>query len=272
MDEAKVVLITGASSGFGKLTAELLAERGFKVFGTSRKPQSSSPTGALVMLKLDVCSDESVAACVRSVLDCAGRIDALVNNAGYQLVGALEETSLEEAKAQFETNFFGVVRMVNAVLPIMRKQREGTIVNVGSLAGLMSSPFSGFYTATKFALEGYSETLRNEVRPFGVRVALVEPGFFKTPITDAMREAAQRLDAYSAHRNSAVAVTRRSQQSGPGPEAVAQTILAILERSNPKLRHRVGLDSKVLPVLKAVLPAPLVEWGTRVNFGLNRKP
>lgn len=269
MVDSKVVLITGASTGFGRVTAEFLAAQGYRVFGTSRKAKQGEKRGGIEMVKLDVCVDASVRECIQTVLDRAGRIDALINNAGYQLVGALEETTMEEAKAQFETNFFGVVRMVNAVLPIMRKQGGGSIINVGSLAGLVSSPFAGFYTASKFALEGYTETLRYEVRPFKIHVALLEPGFFKTPITDAMAEAAQTLDAYRDHRSTAVTITRESQRRGSDPILVAEAVATILRDSSPRLRHRLGADSKWVPRLKSVLPASLVEWGTRVKFGLN---
>src|SRR5690606_35507590 len=159
----KVVLITGASSGLGRATARLLAERGYRVFGTSRRPPADAPTGGVEPLALDVCADASVAACVQTVLARAGRIDALINNAGYELGGALEEATLEEAQRQFETNFFGAVRMIRAVLPAMRRQGGGRIVNVSSLAGLAPVPFLGLYSASKFALEGYSEALRHEV-------------------------------------------------------------------------------------------------------------
>ena len=154
----QTVLITGASSGIGRATAQLLTERGFTVYGTARRPDRATPE-QFRLLALDVRSDDSVRACVDQVLSQTGRLDVLFNNAGYALTGAAEETSLAEAKAQFETNFFGTVRMVNAVLPGMRKAGAGRIVNIGSLAGLTAIPFSAFYCATKFALEAYSEAL-----------------------------------------------------------------------------------------------------------------
>src|SRR3989449_1777981 len=156
---SQTVLVTGASSGIGQAIAQLLTERGFNVYGTSRKP-----TGKLI--PLDVRSDDSVRACI----DRVGPIDVLVNNAGYSLMSAAEETSIDEAKAQLETNFFGAVRMVNAVLPAMRKAGAGKIINIGSLAGITAIPFSAFYTASKFAIDGYSEALWHEVRPFGIHV------------------------------------------------------------------------------------------------------
>src|SRR6266478_5635146 len=166
----KVVLVTGASSGIGAAVAQLFHRRGFMVFGTSRSANPNSHQ-EFPMLRLDVNSDASAEGCVREVLARAGRLDILVNNAGFVLAGAAEETSIEEAKEQFETNFFGVVRMVKAVLPHMREARTGRILAIGSLAGLMAIPYSAFYTSAKFALEGYMEALWFEVKPFGITVS-----------------------------------------------------------------------------------------------------
>jgi len=182
MADQKIVLITGASSGVGQSTARLLSKEGHGVFGTCRNPARAEAIPSVEMLALDVCSDESVVACVKAVAARAGRIDVLVNNAAYELSGAAEEISLAEAKAQFETNFFGVIRMVKAVLPIMRRQKQGQIINIGSLAGVSSIPFMGFYSASKFALEGFTEALRLEVEPFNIHVSLTEAGFLKTPM------------------------------------------------------------------------------------------
>src|SRR5215216_4101677 len=159
MSNQRVILVTGASSGVGQATARLLAQQGHNVFGTSRAITSAEPLANITMVALDVRSDASVADCVSTVSRQGGRIDVLVNNAGYELAGALEEHSMEEAKAQFETNFFGLVRMTKAVLPIMRRQRQGQIVNISSLAGLTPIPFMGMYSASKFAVEGYTDAL-----------------------------------------------------------------------------------------------------------------
>ena len=174
----KVALVTGASSGFGRLTAEHLLRDGYRVFGTSRRELPDTERG-VEMLTLDVRSEESVRECVGRVLQTAGRIDLLVNNAGLLVtVGPDEEVSPEEAQLLFETNFFGVTRMTHAVLPSMRSRRSGRIVNVSSLAGLLAVPGQALYSATKFAVEGYSEALRQELMPYGITVSLVEPGFF----------------------------------------------------------------------------------------------
>ncbi|MGH9455498.1 MAG: SDR family NAD(P)-dependent oxidoreductase, partial [Terriglobia bacterium] len=165
MGEKKVVLVTGVTSGIGAATASLLSDRGFRVFGTARQPaETGAALGAVTLVRLDVREEESVRTCVRTVLDQAGRIDALLNNAGYVLQGSLEETSIDEAKALFETNFFGVLQMNRAVLPIMREQRAGRIVNISSVLGFLPAPYMGIYAASKHAIEGYSESLDHEVR------------------------------------------------------------------------------------------------------------
>src|SRR6266480_6379391 len=218
---SQTVLVTGASSGIGQSTARLLAERGFTVFGTARKPDPKKRE-SFTMLALDVRSDDSVRACVEQVVAQAGRLDVLVNNAGYAMMGAAEETSVEEARAQFETNFFGIVRMVNAVLPGMRAAGRGKIINISSLAGNTAIPYSAFYSASKFAVEGYSESLWYEVRPFGVSVSLVEPGFVNTPIGEASPAAARPVAAYDATRKRMLAAFGRSVHAGIPPEQVAR--------------------------------------------------
>jgi NAD(P)-dependent dehydrogenase (short-subunit alcohol dehydrogenase family) len=195
MSEPRVVLITGASSGIGQATASLLADRGYKVFGTSRQPRSDTSDG-FVMLQLDITSDTSVKACIHAVMQRTGRMDILINNAGYGLSGAIEETSIQEAKSQFETNFFGAVRMVKTVLPVMRQQRSGHIINISSMGGVVGNPFLGFYSASKFALEGYTEALRHEVKRFNIHVSLVEPTYFKTNAANAAIRTAETIDEY----------------------------------------------------------------------------
>jgi NAD(P)-dependent dehydrogenase (short-subunit alcohol dehydrogenase family) len=176
----QVALVTGASSGIGRATAELFAARGFNVFGTSRTPEKLA--GSFKWLSLDVRSDASVESAVQSLLEQAGRIDALVNNADFAQVGAIEESSLTDVQAQFDTNLLGVIRMIKAVLPVMRRQGSGRIINVSSVVSQVAPPYMGVYATSKFALEGLTEALREEVRPFGVDVSLVEPSFVKTSI------------------------------------------------------------------------------------------
>ena len=260
---SQTVLVTGASSGIGQATARLLAERGFKVFGTARKPQASHSSN-ITMVPLDVRSDDSVRSCVERV----GPIDVLVNNAGYSLMGSAEETSLEEAKAQLETNFFGVVRMVKAVLPGMRATGTGKIINIGSLAGITAIPFGSFYTASKFALEGYSEALWHELRPLGINVTLIEPGFVHTPIGEKTQTAAKPLSAYDGVRQRATAALGRRVEHGIAPDAVAKTVLRVVQSRSPSLRYRVGTDAAWFPRLKSVLPWPLFAVGVRRTFAV----
>jgi short-subunit dehydrogenase len=264
---AKMILVTGASSGIGQATARLLARRGLVVFGTARKPETGQSNG-VTMVPLDVRSDESVRACVAQVIAQAGRIDVLVNNAGYSLTGAAEETSVDEAKAQLETNFFGVVRMVNAVLPGMRAAGAGKIINISSLAGSTAIPFSAFYSASKFAVEGYSEALWYEVRPLGIHVSLVEPGFVNTPIGEASPVAARPLDAYADTRARMLKAFGHALQGGIPPEQVAQRVLQIVESADPGLRYRVGAQATWLPRVRSVVPWRVYAAGVRKTFAM----
>jgi short-subunit dehydrogenase len=264
---SQTILVTGASSGIGQSTARLLTERGFTVFGTARKPDSAQRE-PFTMLALDVRSDESVRACIEQVIAKSGRLDVLVNNAGYAIMGAAEETSVEEAKAQFETNFFGIVRMVNAVLPGMRAAGAGKIINISSLAGNTAIPFSAFYSATKFAVEGYSESLWHEVRPFGISVSLVEPGFVNTPIGEASPAAARPVAAYDATRKRMLAKFGQSLAAGIPAQQVARSVLQIVESKEPELRYRVGTRATWLPRLRNIMPWKMYAAGVRKTFAV----
>src|SRR4030095_11328046 len=195
---------------------------------------------AVEIVPLDCRDDDSARACVQAVVDRSGRLDVLINNAGYELAGALEELSHDEARAQFETNFFGVVRMVDAVLPLMRRQKRGHIINVGSLSGLSAVSFLGLYFASKFALEGYTEALRHEVKPFNIHVSLTEAGFLNTPMMHHRQTASTRLTEYDPWRQRALTAIRGYEEKGPGPDAVAETLLQIISSSNPRLRYLIG--------------------------------
>jgi NAD(P)-dependent dehydrogenase (short-subunit alcohol dehydrogenase family) len=268
MPKQQVVLITGASSGVGQSTARLLSQRGYKVFGTSRHPTTVEPMPAVEMLPLDVRSGDSARACVEAVVNGAGSLDVLINNAGYELAGALEELSAEEARAQFETNFFGVVRMVDAALPLMRRQKSGHIINVGSLSGLSAIPFLGIYSASKFALEGYTEALRHEVKPFNICVSLTEAGFLKTPMTNHRELAASRLAEYDPWRQRALDAIRTHEQRGPGPAVVAETLLEIVSSKTPRLRYLIGGQAKTVARLRRFLPPGMYEYGVRRTFSI----
>jgi NAD(P)-dependent dehydrogenase (short-subunit alcohol dehydrogenase family) len=222
------------------------------------------------MLGLDVRADDSVLACVEAVVNRSGRLDVLINNAGYELAGALEELSSEDATAQFETNFFGVVRMVNAVLPLMRQQKRGHIINVSSLTGLTAAPFLGIYSASKFALEGYTEALRQEIKPFNIHVSLTEAGFLRTPMMNHRQVATRRLTDYDPWRQRALNAIRASEDKAPGPDVVANTVLEIISSNSPRLRYLIGHQAKSVARLRRFLPAGMFEQGVRRTFWLDK--
>jgi NAD(P)-dependent dehydrogenase (short-subunit alcohol dehydrogenase family) len=265
----KVALVTGVSSGIGLATATLLSERGFRVFGTMRRPgQTNQPLRDAEVIPLDVRDEESVRSCVRVALERAGRIDALVNNAGYALIGSLEETSMEEAKEVFETNFFGALRMTRAVLPFMRGQSYGRIANVSSVVGFLPAPYQGIYAASKHALTGYSESLDHEVRQFGIRVSVIEPGFTLTSIGQNAQLAQQPLVAYVGERNRVLEAVRENIVNGENPASVASVVLEALTSRSPRLRYPVGREAKFLSRLGRLVPARLLDRGLRKQFGL----
>jgi NAD(P)-dependent dehydrogenase (short-subunit alcohol dehydrogenase family) len=255
MASQPVALVTGASSGIGRATAELLAAHGFSVFGTSRTPIQDRRS--YTWLSLDVRSDDSVQAAIESLLAQAGRIDLLVNNAGYVQFGALEESSVADAQAQLDTNLFGVIRLIKAVLPVMRQQGKGHIINMSSVVGHVAPPYVGLYATSKFALEGLSEALRAEVRPFGVSVSLVEPSFVKTSIVS--QPPTNPITAYAPGRQAAQQALSTSVQNGLEPGAVARVILRAATTTRPRLRYPVGQDGKALLLLKRLLPESAFE-------------
>jgi NAD(P)-dependent dehydrogenase (short-subunit alcohol dehydrogenase family) len=269
----RVVLITGASSGIGQACASHLHRRGYRVYGTSRRAALEpvvDPAG-FFMLRMDVDSDESVETAVRLIVEREGRIDVAVNNAGFAVAGAIEETSTQEAKMQMETNFFGTLRVCRAVLPIMREQGGGYIVNVSSAAGRISVPFQALYSASKFAVEALTEALRMEVEPFGIRVAMVEPGDLQTGLTASRRMAAAATDqsAYAQGRSAALAVAETDETGGPSPDKVAPLLERIINSRSPRLRYTVGaLYERIALGLKRFFPAGVFEWGLMKYYKL----
>lgn len=263
-----VVLITGASSGIGQLCATHLHQRGYRVYGTSRRPVFTAP---YPILEMNVDDDASVQRGVDRIVAETGRLDAVVNNAGYSLVGAVEETSLEEAKAHFETNFFGALRVCRAALPVMRRQRHGHIVNISSLGGEIGLPFQGIYSATKFALEGMTEALRLEVRPFGIHAVLIQPGDCATGLTASRRSTVESLNG-SAYQPQFTATVKRIQQDearGGSPEAVAYLLARIIASKSPRPRYRVGPFIEQLAVYaKPNLPGKMFDWIMRQFYQL----
>jgi len=261
----KTALVTGASAGIGNAIALALLQAGFTVFGTSRTPEKYDLP--FEMVQLDVHDDASVAACLEQVKNRTGRIDVLVNNAGYGLYGAVEETSVAEAKGQFETNFFGVVRVTKGVLPIMREQQAGRVINIGSLAGLLAVPYHAYYSASKFALEGFSEAMRIELEPFNIYTTIVEFGYVNTSFADSTTLPAAPLAAYDEPRNNLVETSKKLLAKGIAPEQVARAVVDVAKADKPPMRKRVG-SSWVLEVFKRILPYDLFKLGLRQNFKL----
>ncbi len=251
-NQQRVAIVTGASSGIGLATARALSKNGFRVFGTSRKPASDKD--GVEMLQCDVVDEASVFNLVREVLSKAGRIDLLVNNAGSGLLGAAEESSAAQVQALFDVNVFGVVRMTNAVLPIMRRQGQGRIINMSSLLGLIPAPFNAFYASTKHAIEGYSETLDHEIRKQGIRVSLVQPGFTRTSFEDSMRNPDSPLPTYDLARQAADRLMRDGLDKGDSPELVASVVVKVANAKSPKLRYSAGKVSTQVSFIRRFVP------------------
>jgi NAD(P)-dependent dehydrogenase (short-subunit alcohol dehydrogenase family) len=269
MSPRPLALVTGASSGIGEAVAIAFVEAGYDVVGTSRNSAGTvSPVG-VTLLDLDVGSDDSVAALVDDVIGRFGRIDVLVNNAGIGAGGAAEESSVEQARRVFDVNFFGLIRMTKAVLPHMRAQGEGRIINVSSVLGFVPVPFGALYAASKHAVEGYSESVDHEVRQHGVRVLLVEPGFTKTSFDANIVPPAVSLAAYADDRRSAEAVLAESMVSGDEPSVVAATIVRAATDAKPKLRYPAGRQAKQLTLLRRIVPTRTFD---RQIHKFNRQP
>jgi NAD(P)-dependent dehydrogenase (short-subunit alcohol dehydrogenase family) len=263
----RVVLITGASSGIGRVTAELLAARGQGVYGGVRAPATTRPLASVELVPLDVRDEASVKACVEEVRNRAGRIDVLINNAGVNLVGAVEETSISQAHALFDTNVIGVLRMIQAVLPGMRRQGAGLIVNISSILGLIPAPFMGVYASTKHALEGLSESLDHEVRAFGIRVVLMEPHYTRTNLDASAAQAEGRIDAYASQRLRTAAVITHNTNTAPDPKLVADEVLRSIEGPY-RMRRPIG-QAVLLSWLRRLLPPRLFEPSLRKAFALD---
>jgi NAD(P)-dependent dehydrogenase (short-subunit alcohol dehydrogenase family) len=267
--KSKIALVTGASSGIGAATAERLARAGFKVYGTSRRAAQEGQR-SFAMLPLDVTSDESVETTVTEVLRLEGRIDLLLNNAGFGVAPAgAEESSLEQARAIFDTNFFGIVRMTRAVVPHMRHQGDGRIINVGSVLGFLPAPYMALYAATKHAIEGYSESLDHELRTRGIRVSVIEPAYTRTQFDANFVQPDSKLDEYREVR---AALSKRLKEVIEGadePGVVADVVLKAALAARPKLRYAAGGLANRLRMLRRFAPASLVDAGVRKDLQLD---
>lgn len=263
-----IALVTGTSSGIGKATAERLAKAGYTVYGTSRRGGQAGQQPYEV-LALDVTSDESVEAAVSEVIRREGRIDLLVNNAGFGVAPAAdEETSLKQAQAIFDTNVFGIIRMTRAVVPHMRKQRSGRIINIGSVLGFLPMPFGALYAATKHAVEGYSQSLDHELRTRGIRVAVVQPAYTKTQFDANLMPPDAPLDEYRQDRAALNEVMKKVMANGDEPSVVADVVLIVANSASPKLRYTAGGMAGQLQFMRRFAPAALMDVGVRRSFGL----
>jgi short-subunit dehydrogenase len=270
MHLSKVVLITGASSGIGQAMAQLLADDGCTVFGTSRVP-SSRPAN-YELLPLDVCQEQSARGCVDTVIQRAGRLDVLINNAGYTLSGAIEETTIAQAEAQFETNFFGAARMIKYSLPGMRRQGQGQIINVGSGMSLVRAPFLGIYAASKCALDGYSEALWHELKPFNIKVSVIQPGFVRTAIDERAQVGAEPLADYQFRRDKSQKTIQAQVRAGDDASLIARCVRRIIQQKRPALYYQIGKNTRALALLRRLSPQPLFGWIIRQYFQLDQLP
>lgn len=263
-----VALVTGASSGIGEATAKQLAKAGYKVYGTNRRGIQAAQS-AITMLALDVTDDASVLAAVNELIRLEGRIDLLVNNAGFGITPAgAEESSLEQAQALFDTNFFGIVRMTRAVVPHMRRQGSGRIINIGSILGVVPMPYIALYAASKHAVEGYSEALDHELRTRGIRVAVIEPAFTKTQFEANSIEPDAPLDEYLTVRASLTKVLSQSMANADDPDVVAKVVVKAASAARPKLRYTAGVAAGRLSLLRTFAPARFLDAGIRKNLQL----
>lgn len=272
---SKAVLVTGCSTGIGRATAEHLAQRGWTVYATARRPETISGLRGCKTLALDVCDEASIRSAVETVERAEGAVGVLVNNAGYGQEGAFEETPMAEVRRQFETNVFGLIRLTQLVLPGMRRQRWGRIVNLSSMGGRLTLPGGAFYHATKYAVEALSDALRFEVKPFGVDVVVVEPGPIRTQFGDTAIAAVQRVsrtDSPYAEFNRVLAQRIKEAYEGPmgrfalPPEAVAKVIETAITVDRPRTRYVVTFAARFLMALRRWLPDRAFDGFLRTQF------
>ncbi|TCG03852.1 short-chain dehydrogenase/reductase [Paraburkholderia steynii] len=267
MPNSKVIVVTGVSSGIGRAAAEKFAKRGCRVFGTVRSIAKTAPLAGVELVEMDVRDDASVQTAIHTIIDRAGRIDALVNNAGTTLIGAAEETSVTEAVALFDTNVFSILRTSQAVLPHMRAQRGGRIVNISSVLGFLPAPYMGLYAASKHAVEGLTETLDHEVRQFGIRATLIEPSFTRTNLDVNAPQVSSKITAYDRERALASSAVVNSVKGAPAPDRVADTIVEAALGSW-RMRFTPAGQASLLRKLRRFMPAAPVDASLRKTFGL----
>jgi NAD(P)-dependent dehydrogenase (short-subunit alcohol dehydrogenase family) len=263
----KIALVTGASSGIGEATAQQLVQAGYQVYGTSRRG-GATKGGSYSMLSLDVTSDASVEAAIQQLIQQEGRIDLLVNNAGFGVApAAAEESSLDQARAIFDTNFFGILRMTRTVVPHMRQQGSGRIINIGSVLGFLPMPYMALYSATKHAVAGYSEALDHELRTLGIRVSVVEPAYINSPFDANQMQADAPLGVYRAICAGIEKRVKEVLVTADGPEVVAKMVVQAAQAISPKLHYTPGL-AKRMHLLRRFAPASVLDAGVRKDLRL----
>lgn len=265
---SKVILITGASSGIGKACADLLVEKGHIVYGTSRKPQKSEKEN-LHFIECEVTNRASIEACVQQILTEQNRLDVVMNNAGVGIVGALELTTPEEFDFQMRTNFEGMFNVCSAVIPAFREQHSGTIINVSSVGGVMGLPFQGLYSASKFAVEGFSEALRLELNPFNINVVLIQPGDFNTGFTGSrmVSEATKNHKDYAAQFATTLKLIEDNENSGSSPDKIAKLICKIVAKNKIGFRYPIGNVVERLSIfVKRIVPGRFYQWILRQYY------
>ncbi len=260
----KIVLITGASAGIGKETAEFLQKNGYIVYGAARRTDKLKELEQLNVktLAMDVTDDASMIKGIKDIIAAEGRLDILINNAGFGSYGAIEDVTIENARYQLEVNVFGAARLIQLALPHMRKQQFGKIVNISSIGGKFAMPFGGWYHASKFAIEGLSDSLRNEVRPFGIDVIVVEPGGIKTEWGDIAMDSLVKVSGETAYKEMVVKMDKSFKEIDdkiPGPEVIAELIKKAIEAKKPKARYAAGYLAKPLLFMRRILSDGLMD-------------
>ena len=266
-NDRKVIFITGASSGIGYDAARRLSGQGHKVYGAARRVELIEPLRecGVIPVRMDVTDDESMALGVQGIIEAEGRIDVLVNNAGYGYMGAIENVTIDEARRQLEVNLFGLARLTQLVLPYMRKQHSGRIINISSVAGKAVIMFGGWYNVSKYSVEALSDALRMEVKPFGIDVSIIEPGGIKTDWGLIAADNLEISSGDSAYRDSGMrmaALLRKGYTSNllSDPERVAKAIARAVNAKRPRIRYRLGAGSGLIVILHALLPARWWDW------------
>jgi NAD(P)-dependent dehydrogenase (short-subunit alcohol dehydrogenase family) len=262
-------LVTGVSSGIGQAIAAHLAKAGYRIYGGMRSPKPDPAMADLVPIRIDLRDDASMESAVAGILAAEGRVDVLVNNAGMTLTGSIEETSIAEARELFETDFFGLARLTQLVLPAMRAARRGRIINIGSVLGVIPAAFMGYYSAAKHAIEGYTESLDHELRRFGIRAVVIEPGFMRTRLSSAAMTASGRIAAYQAARSNAERTIGEMVERGGDPGLVAAAVVRAVKAGTPRRRYAVGGPGRVVALLRRFVPTAMFDPTFRRIFKLD---